>query len=256
MIGAGLVAIATGLGLVAPALVAVGAFRPTPRTIAGSPAATGQQPGQRVGLAVVPTRHLKRLLRVGGAICIVVAVMVFGPWVVLLGGAVGGVGRVRASRRKRLVRSQVDLAIAGELAMLADLVAVGLRGGNSLLRIVERLGARLDNRIGSALADAELQHRRGLPLVEAIDKSLERIGPAGARLAARLASQDSGVAVADDLFGWAAEVRMARRHQIEAAARRLPVRMLAPLLLCVLPAFLLFTVVPLVIDGLTTVLNA
>ena len=46
------------------------------------------------------------------------------------------------------------------------------------------------------------------------------------------------------------ELRLARRRRAEEAARRLPVRLLAPLLTCVLPAFVLLTVVPLLVAAL------
>ena len=42
------------------------------------------------------------------------------------------------------------------------------------------------------------------------------------------------------------EVRAARRRQAEAAARRVPVKLLFPLVGCILPAFALLTVAPLV----------
>ncbi len=43
------------------------------------------------------------------------------------------------------------------------------------------------------------------------------------------------------------EARMVRRRQAEEAARRLPVQLLFPLVLCVLPAFVLLAVVPLLL---------
>ena len=42
----------------------------------------------------------------------------------------------------------------------------------------------------------------------------------------------------------------AGRHELEVAARRLPVLLLFPLVLCVLPAFVLLTVVPLLASSL------
>ena len=44
--------------------------------------------------------------------------------------------------------------------------------------------------------------------------------------------------------------RAERRRQAEAAARRIPLRLLFPLTLCVLPAFVLLTILPTVAQSL------
>jgi len=44
--------------------------------------------------------------------------------------------------------------------------------------------------------------------------------------------------------------RRQRRHELEAAVRRLPVRLTFPLACCSLPAFVVLTVVPLTAAGL------
>ena len=46
-----------------------------------------------------------------------------------------------------------------------------------------------------------------------------------------------------------AEARAARRRHVEVRARRLPVALLFPLVLCTLPAFALLTVVPLLLTS-------
>ena len=46
------------------------------------------------------------------------------------------------------------------------------------------------------------------------------------------------------------ELRLDRRRAAELDARRVPVRLLAPLVTCVLPAFALLTVVPLLAASL------
>ena len=51
-------------------------------------------------------------------------------------------------------------------------------------------------------------------------------------------------------FGRTAIGRLARQIRAEEAARRVPVRLLFPLVLCVLPAFALLTVAPLLAGAL------
>ena len=43
---------------------------------------------------------------------------------------------------------------------------------------------------------------------------------------------------------------MQRRRRAEVAARKLPVKLLFPLVLCILPAFALLTVVPVIVSSL------
>jgi tight adherence protein C len=61
---------------------------------------------------------------------------------------------------------------------------------------------------------------------------------------------EEGVPFETTLRRVAAEVRARRRREAEEAARRVPVRMLFPLVACTLPAFVLLTVVPLLVTGL------
>ena len=59
-----------------------------------------------------------------------------------------------------------------------------------------------------------------------------------------------GSALGPALEGAASVARGERRRQAEAAARRVPLRLLFPLTLCVLPAFVLLTIVPAVVQSL------
>jgi hypothetical protein len=60
----------------------------------------------------------------------------------------------------------------------------------------------------------------------------------------RAAAEGAELAVALDRL--ASDARDLRRRRAEHAARRVPVRLLAPLVLCALPAFVLHALVPLV----------
>ncbi len=63
-------------------------------------------------------------------------------------------------------------------------------------------------------------------------------------------SAQLGAPVAPALGRLANDVRADLRRRAEARARTVPVRLCFPLVACILPAFALLTVVPVVLDGL------
>ena len=65
-----------------------------------------------------------------------------------------------------------------------------------------------------------------------------------------LTAERDGVPIRSLLVHLADEARRQRRHELEAAVRRLPVRLTFPLACCSLPAFVVLTVVPLAAAGL------
>lgn len=81
----------------------------------------------------------------------------------------------------------------------------------------------------------------------------DRCGPALRRLVDALADHDRyGTPLGPILDRVAVEARLARRRQAEQAAQRLPVTLLFPLVLTVLPAFVLLVVVPLLAGSLAS----
>jgi tight adherence protein C len=91
------------------------------------------------------------------------------------------------------------------------------------------LGASFDTALERAVHDAPLLR----PLADAL-----------------LASDRLGVPVAPALARLASEERTALRRRAEAHARRVPVRLLFPLVFLVLPAFVVLTLVPGLASGL------
>jgi tight adherence protein C len=65
-----------------------------------------------------------------------------------------------------------------------------------------------------------------------------------------LASERYGVPLGERLDRVAHDARLERRRRGEERARRVPVLLLFPLVLCVLPAFAFLTVVPLLVGSL------
>jgi hypothetical protein len=76
--------------------------------------------------------------------------------------------------------------------------------------------------------------------------------PASRPLVALLvAAHRDGAPVVEPLTRLAGDLRADRRRAVEARARQVPVRLLFPLVLCSLPAFVLLAIVPPVVAALT-----
>ncbi|MEM9200245.1 MAG: type II secretion system F family protein [Actinomycetota bacterium] len=179
------------------------------------------------------------------AAAIVPPLLVAGPSVLV---AVG-VWRERAatSMRERSLEAalpdmidQLGLAVSAGLSLPAALRTISPWLPGSLREVVSGSLDRLD--AGAPVADVFVHLGRGLP-------------PSGRRpIAVIVAATRDGAPLGPNLARAAAEARDVRRRSAQTRARRLPVLMLLPLVLCVLPAFVLLTLVPLVassLDGLS-----
>jgi hypothetical protein len=93
----------------------------------------------------------------------------------------------------------------------------------------------------------------GVRFADALAALPEALGPVAAPLADTLAAADRyGLPLAPVLERLAGEARLHRRRQAEALARQLPVRLAGPLVLCTLPAFVLLSIVPLLLAALSS----
>jgi tight adherence protein C len=151
------------------------------------------------------------------------------------------------SRRARSAR------VSRELPDVVDLVVLAAGAGYSVAQTVDAVGRTSSGVVAERLARASVEFRSGRPLVEALD-AIRDLDPLMAGLAdALVASLRHGVALTDALRVPAAELRAERRRAGEVAARRVPVKLLFPLVFCVLPAFGLLTVMPLLLASLEAV---
>jgi tight adherence protein C len=167
--------------------------------------------------------------------------------------ALGLVVAVAASSvvRRRRVRLREAAALVDELPEVVDLLWLATAAGLTVplaVRVVERHGTgRLAGELGRAGRRAEL----GTGLADALDEIPGRLGEPVRPLARALAGAlRDGTSITESLERVAGEVRTARRRAAEERARRASVRLLFPLVLCVLPAFALLTVVPLLAGAL------
>jgi Flp pilus assembly protein TadB len=143
-----------------------------------------------------------------------------------------------------------DDAVARELAVVVDLVGVGVAAGCTPYLAVA-LGARWAPPLLRRALDDTV---RACALGQAFDDALRELGirkvPTRPLTDTLRTSAALGAPVAPALGRLAADVRADLRRRAEARARTVPVRLCFPLVGCILPAFALLTVVPVVFDGL------
>ncbi len=154
-----------------------------------------------------------------------------------------------APRRRHRARRRSD-DVTRALAVAVDLVGVGVAAGATPY-IAVQLGATWT----PAIVGSELQGvLRACDLGQSFDDALRELGvrvPSTRPLTEALrTSAQLGAPVAPALARLGVDVRADLRRRAEARARAVPVWLCFPLVLCILPAFALLTVVPVVLDGL------
>jgi tight adherence protein C len=177
-----------------------------------------------------------------------VVLVAAGPVAALLAwGAIRSVGALRD--RQRAARRRA--AVIDELPDVVDLVRLGVGAGLTLPQVVPLVAGDARSPIAGALLAAHHAGAAGRPFADALGRHLGDLGDAAAGLAHVLTDHlRYGTPFDPELRRLGHEVRAARRHRAERAARRVPVRLLLPLVTCVLPAFALLTVVPLLAGSL------
>ena len=150
-----------------------------------------------------------------------------------------------ASRASRRRRRSADFEIPQLLDLLAAASSAGLSGPLALRRALEAVRGPLAEELRSAIGAVDLGGRWRDELRRVADRlELRDLRRA---VAALTRAETLGSSLADAVTDLAAQVRAARRAATEERARRAPVKMLFPLVFLVLPAFLLLTVVPVLV---------
>jgi tight adherence protein C len=152
----------------------------------------------------------------------------------------------RKARRRRALR------VEREVPQLLDLLAAGSTAGLSAEMSLRRAAEALRGPLGEDIR--ELAHRAdlGARWRDELEAYANQTGSVDLRrsVAVLQRTERLGSSLADATRELAASVRHARRSATLERARTAPVKMLFPLVFLILPAFLLLTVVPVL---LTTV---
>jgi hypothetical protein len=188
--------------------------------------------------------------RATGAITValVISLLVAPPLALAVGGAAWALPRhrARAEARERL------RALEADLPEVVDLLVLAVGAGCNVTLALEAVGARagsgpLAHQLRQVSADAA----RGRRLADRLDELPAAAGePVRILVGPLVAAERYGTPLLPALQRVADEVRLRRQRQAEAAARKVPVALLFPLVLCILPAFALLTVAPLIAGAL------
>jgi tight adherence protein C len=203
--------------------------------------------GWQASASPVEGRRAVAMVGVGGAALLAIvawppAVVSVVAWAVLA----PGLRRRRADRRHQR-------EVARHLPDTVDLLALAIGAGQTTRQAVGTLAGAAPTPFADAFAEVDRRAGRGERLLDALDALPARLGPAVQPMASVLvALERHGVAIGATLEQLSVEARRERRLQAETAARKLPVRLSFPLVCCVLPAFALLTLAPLLAGALTS----
>jgi tight adherence protein C len=157
------------------------------------------------------------------------------------------VGSRRAARRRHEIESEVP--------QLLDLLAAGSSAGLSAPMALRRAASALRGPLGGELRSAFEAVDLGGRWRDQLGGVAERTGSPDLRraVAVLVRTETLGSSLSEATRELAASVRHARRASTSERARTAPVKMLFPLVFLVLPAFLLLTVVPVLLTTLRSI---
>lgn len=149
--------------------------------------------------------------------------------------------------QRRVARQKaIRLALPDLLDMLTISVEAGLGFDAALSKLVQNSSGPLSEEFARMLAEIQA----GLPRSEAFRRLSERTGvPEVATFASSIVQADVfGVSVAGVLRTQARELRTRRRQRAEEQAQKAPVKMVFPLVLCILPVTMIIILGPAIIS--------
>lgn len=154
--------------------------------------------------------------------------------------------------RRRRAAARARAAVEADLPEVVDLLRMCVGAGLTVPLAVDAVARRADGPVAHALAAAvDDARQRGRRLADALEDLPDRVGePVRGLVGVLVGSERYGHAIGPALERLAGECRADERRRAEAAARRVPVLLLFPLVTCILPAFALLTVAPLIAGAL------
>jgi len=158
-------------------------------------------------------------------------------------------------RAKQRIAFKQDRAIVEAFPECIDLLIAALRAGYSPAQAINFLGQHAPGVLRPHFIAAARRIDEGERFVDAIRLLQSEIGAVSQSMCEVLISGDQlGIPVENLLFQLGNEVRLNRRRRAETEARQLPIRLSLPLVMCILPSFVILIIVP-TIAGTLSQLN-
>jgi len=206
----------------------------------------------RDGESASPGRSRPRRALPAGAAATValggVALVGFGL-MVIMGGLVAIVATSRNRRARRAVRSAIEAAMPDAI----ELLVMCLHSGFSPAQAIAQLAREAPPPLRPAFDGVDQRLHRGAGFAEALGALTSSCGRCALPLVSAMsAAVRDGLPLAPVLDRLTDEAVDARRRHGEAAARRLPVRLSFPLVVCTLPSFVLLAIAPAVLGAVSS----
>lgn len=240
-----------GLPLAWALLLVAGAWaaRPLPHRSLGSRRGAAGDEAPSPGRPRGPRRRLSKRQRY--LVMAALTVVMGATWLPAAGLALAAAAASAAVRRRRIEMAEAA-ALAAEVPDVVDLLAVAVTAGlNVRLAVAAVADTAPAGLLAAALSQASREVAAGARLADALACIPDRLGePVRPVVAALVDAERYGTPVAAALAQAGADARLARQRRAEEVARRVPVKLLFPLVACILPAFGLLAVAPLIAGGL------
>jgi tight adherence protein C len=167
--------------------------------------------------------------------------------------ATGAVPRLRRLAAARAAQRAIDAALPDAI----ELMVLVMQAGMTPHQAVEVLARRAPAPVRPGFAEVRHRVERGAPLADALQALPDILGPGANAPADTLAmAERHGTPIVHTLEQLGLDVRERRRRQAETDARKLPIRMSFPLVVCTLPSFVLVAIVPAVLAAMASLGDA
>ncbi|MEA2827018.1 MAG: tight adherence protein [Actinomycetota bacterium] len=166
-----------------------------------------------------------------------------GPVVTLFAGAVGYLGPDTVLARRARTR---QLQISNELPDMLDQLTICVEAGLGFDAALARVSRSGDGPLSMELTRLLQDLRIGVPRADALDQLLGRTDVAELRqfVHAVLQADKFGVSISKVLRSQAVEQREKRRFRAEERAMKLPVKVIFPLVFCIMPVIFIVVLGP------------